>query len=65
MNQYWRKYPPIHVMIKAYLGYKEPAMPIEASSSDSAISDQEHSMEQFFAAVPQRVFQPPVVKNGN
>ena len=63
LNKYWRKYPPLQVLLAAYVGYKEP----EKLTSDdgNVVKEQEEAMAEFFANVPQRSFQPPVMKDGD
>jgi len=46
LNKYWKKFPPVHVLIASYVGYKEPAEETPASK-DQNIMD-------FLTAFPQR-----------
>lgn len=39
--EYWRKSPPVHELVKAYLGYKEP----EGNSSDDSGEERENLTE--------------------
>lgn len=63
LNKYWKKFPPVHVLVASYVGYEAPAdvdlKPEEVKAS------QEDMMQEFMASIPTRAFQKPVVKHGD
>lgn len=63
LNKYWRKYPPVHVLFSAYVGYKEPAEPVIVASSTGEAIEADDVLAEFFAMVPQREVQKPVARH--
>ena len=56
LNKYWESYPPIHILIAGYVGYKKPEKATKTNLKEDSLDD-------FFAMVPQIPFAPPKVKN--
>lgn len=50
MNQYWAKYPPLHIMVAAYFGFKaQPETHSQSSPENNTDQDLDDFMQLFSA----------------
>ena len=58
LSAYWRKLPPIHVLVAGYVGYKPTEQPAKGKVAATAVqgptAEQDASLQQFFNMVPQQ-----------
>ena len=57
LNKYWRRFPPMHVLLNWYTGYKAPSEVKKLTAEEQAAQ-----MEQLMATAPKYVFVPPKPK---
>ena len=65
LNKYWDKSPPIHILMKAYVGYKPDSVVTVTADPEKPDSGNKKEMAQFMAMVPKRTFPKPVSTNGD
>ena len=66
LTRYWRKFPPVHVLVAQYVGYKGPKEDIGKVTAQGGAMPSETDMQAFMDMLPQRALPKPVVRtNGD
>lgn len=64
LTRYWKSFPPVHVLVRDYAGYKAPSKGVTTGSEGAAEPSiqQAEQMQQLFDMVPARTFPKPVAR---
>ena len=71
LTRYWRKFPPVHVLVARYLGYKADDSDAVTTQTAAAVqgtqkAPSEVDMQAFMDMIPQRTLPKPVARtHGN